>query len=215
MKFVVFVVCVFVLAIILSYGNWEFQKKVDSVLAKSSPDLLDVRWDVEGEPYDVPCFVDNVDAKDCTYEDLLVFLKEDQTDRMIVQIDDVLSRCERYALVLHDNAEKEGIRCGFTVITFAEIDEEYGRFGHALCAFYTLDKGLIFIDDTRSDRDVVSSDNWKNVLPDDHFDVNFDKIGEVAVGNKYMPRRLFNSMNYKEMGTVESVDIYWEELDGE
>lgn len=192
----------FSFAMILFIGNWEFQKKIDSQIIdnKASPDIIsEIRWDVEGKFYDIPCFVDNVNAKDCNYEDLLIFLKGDLTDKMLLQENDVLNSCERYTLVLHDNAEKFGIRCGYSIVTFVEIDEIYGRFGHALCAFNTLDKGMIFIDDTFSPTVDVDKDSM------------FDKTGEVVVGQKYVPSRLFDDKRYKPMGTIESVDVYWRE----
>lgn len=202
MRFILSVVLLSLsLAMISSIVNWEFQNQIDSQIIdnKVSPNSLEVRWDIEGKFYDVPCFVDNINAKDCTYEDLLIFLKEDLTDKMVLQENDVLNSCERYTLVLHDNAEKFGIRCGYAIVTFVEIDEVYGRFGHALCAFNTLDRGIIFIDDTFSPNVDVDRDSM------------FDKTGEVVVGQKYAPNRLFDDRKYKTMGTVESVDVYWRE----
>jgi hypothetical protein len=172
----------------------------------SYPVMDDGRWEVEGKQYDVPYFVDNVNAKDCSYDDLLAFLKFDKTDQEKHSFNDILNSCERYSVTLHDNAERAGIRCGYVVITFKEMDEVYGRYGHALVVFRTLDRGPIFIDDTLSPKDVI---------PDGRSgDYSFDKIGEVIVGEKYIPRRLFNlDVLYKSMGTVESFESYWSELD--
>lgn len=209
----VVVICLFVFFVVfVAYAvlsAYEMQKQVNSsVLANhtfSDYPVSDysgkVRWNVEGKDYDVPCFADNLESKDGTYEDLMVFLKEDLTDRMIVLSDDSLNSCERYSVTLHDNAEKKGIRCGYAIVTFVEIDEVYGRFGHALCVFNTKDKGQIYIDDTLSPTVDVEKT------------VDLDKTGKVVVGQKYTPNRLFDGTKYKAMGTVESVDVYWNELD--
>ena len=197
---IILVVVLITLSAIAVYENCESQKSVETlVLANCLPEKA--RWDVEGKHYKVPCFADNSSAKDCTYEDLLVFLKEDKTDQMTILDDDPLNSCERYSLTLHNNAERVGIRCGYSIITFVEIDELYGRFGHALCVFNTLDRGLIFIDDTYS----PTVDVDRNSI--------LDKTGEVVAGKVYRPHRLFGDVRYRAMGTVESVDIYWSELD--
>jgi len=168
-----------------------------------------IRQSIEGKNYGVPYFTDNMEAKDCTYEELISFLKMDKTDQLVLSENKKnLNPCEFYAVTLHDNAEKVGIRCGFAIITFVGVDPEYGRYGHAVDVFHTMDKGAVYIDDTKSFKDVVPSGKCS-------CNYSFDKIAKVVVGEEYVPKRLFNfdGVVYKPMGIVESIDTYWNELD--
>lgn len=181
--------------------------RVDSVSVKADPITVSSRWVVENKDFTIPRFINNPLAKDVTYDELMTFVRRDKTDRIRFSGNESLNPCEFYAVTLHDNAEREGIRCGYVVITFKEIDEIYGRYGHALVLFKTVDRGPIFIDDATSLKDVVP--------PGQDIDYySFDKIGEVVIGEPYVPRRLFNfdHILYKSMGTVEAVDTYWYEF---
>ena len=92
-------------------GCSERVEVVQKEITISSP----IRQTVIGKNYSVPYFVDNPEAKDCSYEDLMVFLRTDKTDQLNLSANEKsLNSCEFYALTLHDNAEKIGIRCGFT-----------------------------------------------------------------------------------------------------
>jgi len=51
--------------------------------------------------------------------------------------------CAEFTETLHNAAEKAGIRTAFVAIDF-----ENDTTGHALNAFFTVDKGLVFIDNT-------------------------------------------------------------------
>jgi len=89
--------------------------------------------------------VDKITAVNPTFAELRNFLASDKTDSN----DYILSFatrdrtpsyvCADFAEAIHNNAEASGIKAGFVV--FDEID-------HALNAFQTIDKGLIFIDST-------------------------------------------------------------------
>ena len=88
------------------------------------------------------------------------------------------------------------------------MDPEYGRYGHAVDAFHTTDRGAIYIDDTKSFKDVVPSGKCS-------CNYSFDKIAnKMVIGEDYIPERLFNfdGTVYKSMGVIEDVDTYWSEL---
>jgi hypothetical protein len=93
--------------------------------------------------------INNRDSKDPTWEELLVFLKEDKTDEIQYTSTFV---CADFAETLHNNAEKKGIRCGFVAVGTGEyrspgpISITIGS--HALNAFQTVDRGLVYIDCT-------------------------------------------------------------------
>jgi hypothetical protein len=93
--------------------------------------------------------INNRDSKNPTWEELLAFLKEDTTDEIEYTSTFV---CADFAETLHNNAEKKGIRCGFVTVGKGEyrslnpISAIIGS--HALNAFQTVDRGLVYIDCT-------------------------------------------------------------------
>jgi hypothetical protein len=91
----------------------------------------------DGEPIEL---VNNPDAADPTYEELVVFIKEDPTDKHLYSYNYV---CSDFAETVHNNAEAAGIRAAWVAIDLVGRDE-----GHACNAFETTDKGLVYIDCT-------------------------------------------------------------------
>jgi hypothetical protein len=96
----------------------------------------------DGEPIEL---VDNPDATNPTYAELLAFLEADQTDRYsyILGPPKVAYVCSDFARDVHNNAEAAGIRTAWVGIEIEGQTE-----GHALNAFETTDRGLVFIDCT-------------------------------------------------------------------
>lgn len=87
--------------------------------------------------------VQNETAHDPTWDELITFLKEDDTDRQ--QYRDRVFDCTQFAERLHNNAEQAGIRAAVVTIFWYNNST-----GHALNAFETTDKGLTFVDGTGS-----------------------------------------------------------------
>jgi hypothetical protein len=87
--------------------------------------------------------VENPDAKNPTYDELLKFLKADTTDMNRYLLDYYV--CTNFAETVHNNAEASGIRTAMVFIRFTEGP------GHAINAFLTTDKGLVYIDCTGTD----------------------------------------------------------------
>lgn len=101
-------------------------------------------------------------ATDPTYDQLVQFLKADQTVKH--QYDYPNYTCADFARQLHNDAEVQGIRAGFasidffdTSLSYAEYDDGSGSFnppnrtlseGHGLNVFNTTDKGLVYVDIT-------------------------------------------------------------------
>jgi len=83
----------------------------------------------------------NPNAKDPTWDQVISFLKTDNTDEMEYVASDFM--CGSFAQEVHNNAEKAGIRAAFVGIDLAEE-----RIGHAVNGFNTTDRGLIFTDTT-------------------------------------------------------------------
>lgn len=84
---------------------------------------------------------DNPDAVNPTFDRLMAFLEADATDTNSYA-DDVYV-CADFAEDVHNNAEAAGIRTGWVGINFENMDSS-----HALNAFETTDRGLVYIDCT-------------------------------------------------------------------
>ena len=94
-----------------------------------------------------------------TWPDLKGFLEQDDTNRLVYKAAEF--DCSGFAITLRDRAWRYGFRCAYIEIVFVDT-------GHALTAFQTTDKGLVYIDATG---------NTKGT--------GFDRIGYVQVGQPY------------------------------
>lgn len=121
----------------------------------------------------------NPKAKNPTYNELLKFLEQDKTDQKPYLPGAFV--CADFAEMLHNNAEKAGIRCAFVLVEFSDLAE-----GHSLNAFKTVDKGLVFVDCTGDDTIVV-----------------------LEIGKPYSRISLFQGFIYKPLGTIKSYRIQW------
>ena len=102
----------------------------------------------------------NMSLRDPTWQDLVEFLKEDETDTYIYRAGEF--DCSGFAITLRDHAIARGFRCAYVEIEFNS------SVGHALNAFRTSDKGLVFVD-------VTGSENR----------TGYDRIAYVKIGEQY------------------------------
>jgi hypothetical protein len=116
----------------------------------------------------------NDKATNPTWAQLKAFMAQDQTDQITYRLGSFV--CSNYAEQVYDNAEAHGIRAGFVAISFKDRSTP-----HALDAFETTDRGLVFIDSTQP---VVST---VTVPGEKEFGVvtNYDNIGYVKIGQPY------------------------------
>ena len=131
---------------------------------------------------------DNPEAADVDWSELVEFLGEDRTDE-IPYLEGVFV-CADYAEMLHNNAEEDGIRAAWVGIDF------YGSgTGHALNAFNTTDRGLVYIDVTNADVAPCSSDS----------------VATVKVGEQIVAELIFHCAKWtlSMPGIVEQVSITW------
>jgi len=130
-------------------------------------------------------------ASNPTWAQLLRFLQNDKTDQK-AYVPDVYM-CGDFAGDVHNNAERAGIRAAYVAIELASGN-------HALNAFKTTDRGLVFIDCTGLE---VSQPGPSNR----------DTTVDVRLGRSYIPKSLFPesgwSVTWGNMGTVRDVEIYW------
>jgi hypothetical protein len=117
-------------------------------------------------------------AHNPSWNELEDFLKQDDTDQQSYVPSSF--DCDDFARMLHNNAEKFGIRAAVVLIHF-----EGKETGHALNAFQTTDMGLVYIDNSCSDSTV-----------------------DVSVGNEYSPGPGWYSTAGR-LGIVTNVFIQW------
>jgi len=126
-------------------------------------------------------------ARNPTYNELITFLDDDKTEMIKYRPHKFV--CADFAQLLHNRAEKKGIKAGWVSVDFT-----YGE-GHACNAFKTVDRGLIFVDCTNS-------------YPD--RDKSHDTTVHIKVGADYIPKPIHqDNWNYYKMGVVKRYKIYW------
>lgn len=139
--------------------------------------------------HDSLLFINNNSANDVTYDEILNFISEDQTDKM--QYIDHKWNCVNFAQIVHNNAEEKGIRCGLVTISYKDK-----KTAHALNVFNTTDKGLIYIDCTGS----------HNV----YDDINLDKEIDLNLNDSFKGYYLDNSGSFnKKNNIIRAINIYY------
>ena len=121
----------------------------------------------------------NPNAKDPSWEELLKFLRNDKTDQQPYIIGSFV--CADFAETLHNNAEKAGIRAAYVSVK-----------NHALNAFNTTDRGMIYVDGG-----------------------GVDTIAHVVIGDKYTLEPMWPEDRNRlarvtvDVGIVGNVQIDW------
>ncbi|MBA7625757.1 hypothetical protein ES703_33189 [subsurface metagenome] len=135
----------------------------------------------DGEPIGL---INNPDATNPTHKELLAFIKEDTSDSKIYfkgferQGEIILARvCADFAEEVHNNAEAKGIKAAWVGIDFKGEED-----GHALNAFETTDRGLVYVDCTGED--TLGSQALRQLKSID-APTSWDKIAYVEVGKIY------------------------------
>ena len=111
--------------------------------------------------------INNKSATDPSFEYLESFLINDQTNKIVYDTDKFV--CADYAEVLHNDAEKNGIKAGYVNLDFNGYDVL-----HACNVFNTTNAGLIFVDDTGS-VDGIADDGKVDIMINESYCVySFD-----------------------------------------
>ena len=147
-------------------------------------------------------------ATDPTWDGLISFLRNDPTDGLPYNESFV---CADFAEMLHNNAEKAGLKAGYVGVDFLDMEP------HALNVFNTTDKGIVFVDCTGDTEKLGALDSK-------------DKIAYVQIGTEYglVSAYKTNSPDYEfydiykrkrsqgvpgiyfePLGIVKDVEIYW------
>jgi hypothetical protein len=120
--------------------------------------------------------VNNPDARDVSFAELKTFLLQDDTDDE-AYVEGVRT-CGNFAEKLHNNAEDAEIRSAFVALNFAGDPES----PHALNAFQTTDRGLVYVDCIGEGLEQVTSEEW---LYEEGYACENDKVAYVEVGEEY------------------------------
>jgi hypothetical protein len=130
----------------------------------------------------------NPQARDPSWDQLKAFLTEDKTDERDYVLGDFV--CGSFAQDVHNNAEKAGIRAAWVAIDLA------GKpIGHAINAFNTSDRGLVFTDSTGD----TAEDNEAAILKPE-----LEENGQALTGHSR--DRIAYVAKGKELGFI-SLDI--------
>jgi hypothetical protein len=176
----------------------------------------------DGEPIEL---INNPDATDHTFAELIAFVKEDPTDEHYYAGDfavlfgtaEVSYVCSDFAEAMHNNAEAAGIRAAWVSIDFEGDDK-----GHALNAFETTDRGLVYIDCTgkgaltlrvpHDPYDLVKTEQGTSLMASDP--TSWDKVAYVEIGKEYglIPLDQAESPSYSFYEEYEQKQQEYEEL---
>ena len=132
----------------------------------------------------------NASAVDVSYADLRDFLAIDTTDQNLY-VSGVFN-CADFAEELFNHAEQSGIRAGYVSIFFADSEE------HAINAFNTTDKGLVYID-------AIGRESGTPIL------CSYIKSVNLQEGKVYQPSSVFpcQAVTWPTLGVVRSFSIQW------
>ena len=146
----------------------------------------------DGQPIEL---MNNPNATNPTYAELVAFLEIDQTDKYsyILGPPKVAYVCADFAKDLHNNAETAGIRTAFVGI---EIEGQTDW--HALNAFQTTDIGLVYIDCT-------GKGLWDE-SPNDRS--SWDRRARVGIGEEYSVAHIDKARNTTRFLFSVSVEDY-------
>ena len=147
--------------------------------------------------------VNNSKATDVTFAQLQDFLLKDKTDQNYYVEGDYTAytyMCGDFAKDLHNNAEKAGIRSAWVGIKLAPSLTNPLGLGHAVAAFKTTDRGLIFIDDTGYPIGVSKPPSC-------------DDLATIKKGQDLVDRNLTHQAGwqdyYYDMGKILDVEVDW------
>jgi hypothetical protein len=130
----------------------------------------------------------NPEATDPSWDYLQAFLAEDKTDERDYVLGDFV--CGSFAQDVHNNAEKAGIRAAWVAIDLANKP-----IGHAINAFNTTDRGMVFTDSTG---DTTEANEAAILKPE------LEENGEALTG--HTRDRIAYVVKGKELGFI-SLDI--------
>ena len=128
---------IFPLIAILLLCPWgdTFQQEMTSIEVYEPSALTNVGIEVSSEG--IGSSSQAIELKNPTFQELRDFILRDPTNRNKFILNQY--ECRHFATEVNNNAEAEGLRCAFVLLCF-----ERGQ--HAVVAFDTTDRGLVYIE---------------------------------------------------------------------
>ncbi|RZB32200.1 MAG: hypothetical protein AEth_00523 [Candidatus Argoarchaeum ethanivorans] len=123
------------------------------------------------------CLINYNNATDPTWDELIVFLEKDDTDEELYLDNSFV--CADFAEMLHNNAETSGIKTAWVGVDFT-VGE-----GHALNAFNTTDKGLVYVDCTGEWFSPLVMADFNDLGNSVAAECDYDMIAYVSEGREY------------------------------
>jgi hypothetical protein len=162
-----------VVNVVLTVHSTVESRAIAEVLGERVEVLDGIQPPYVADPMGSPIvLVNNDEARDVTLAELLEFIRADATDESPYVQD--LRMCGTFAEQLHNSAEAAGIRAAWV-----SLDLQGQEIGHALNAFVTTDRGLVFVDSTGDNPlAIVSPDGGRG-------ECECDRIAYVRVGSEY------------------------------
>jgi len=114
---------------------------------------------------------------DTDYVNISEFIFDDKTNENTY--DDDKYNCAHFSRDVNNNAEEKGLRCAYVIAFF---DTGYP---HALVAFSTTDKGLVF------------------------FEPQTDEKVELEIGKDYWTECVISDQSYESIGIIVSYTLHW------
>lgn len=190
--------CLGLIAMVFLIGGAIFALQEPSPTAPTLPEYIH-QYENKQPPYNGASgerihLVNNPNATNPTYAELVAFIKEDSIDEGAYvsfgsnsSFASLSQTCGDFAEAVHNNAEEAGIRAAWVGIQFEGEGE-----GHALNAFETIDKGLVYIDCTGQnlgswlvEHKVKINKTTKEISFEEESLTSWDKIAYVEVGKEY------------------------------
>ena len=143
---------------------------------------------------------DNPAAQDPSWADLRWFVLDDNTDQQPYLEDSFV--CTDFAAMLHDRAEAAGIRAAYVGVDLADGP------GHALSAFNTTDRGLVYIDCTGQGLSFATPGG----IAEGSGPIDYDKVAYLSVGSEYGLISIDQASSF-DYAFYEEWLIRWEDYD--
>ena len=148
----------------------------------------------------------NPESEVVSLNELIEFLKEDKTDEILYN--DSTFVCSDYAEVIHNNAEKQGIRTAYVTIDFKTRD-----YGHAINAFYVINKGIMFYDATNNEIGSCTLEYFVDLkIGQQMIPIRSDLLHESRFFNEDVGHNSYYTCNYYDIrieSVVSNIEIMW------
>ncbi|MFC1897822.1 hypothetical protein ACFLX8_04595 [Chloroflexota bacterium] len=176
------------------------QTQQQLTVAEETLEGLGITLSISKECSDVT-LTDNPTATNPTWNQLMVFLSQDQTEKH-TYIENVYD-CSQFSRDIHDNAETRGIRTALVQVMFMNKPT-----GHALNAFLTTDYGLVYVDCTEEPDKIARVKAGKEFRSVDLY-----RITETNVKNDYwwdsLSSYYYIGSSVQNQWVTSSIEIYW------